>query len=235
MSVLAVNRAAALAALADPVRRRIYDIVARGQDAVGRDVAAAEAALPRSTAAFHLDRLVDAGLLTVEYRRLSGRSGPGAGRPAKLYRAVTTELIGSIPERHYELAAELLAAGAERADREHTSVAAAAASEARDLGREIGADCGTIETALSVCGYTPDAGDRDGITLRNCPFHALADRHPTLVCTVNAALIEGLLEGSGDARCAHPVPRDGGCCVEIRSAGISADGEPPTQTETQSP
>jgi predicted ArsR family transcriptional regulator len=218
MSALSANRAAALAALADPVRRSIYDVVAREQDAVGRDAAAAGAGVPRSTAAFHLDRLVDAGLLTVEYRRLSGRTGPGAGRPAKLYRPITTELIGSIPERHYELAADILAAGAERADRDHTSVAAAAASAARERGREIGADCGAVETALSACGYTPVTGDGDDIVMGNCPFHALADRHPDLVCGVNLALVEGLLDGSGDTRTACPVPREGTCCVEIRAA-----------------
>ena len=221
MSVLSANRAGALAALADPVRRRIYDIVARGQDAVGRDAAAAGAGVPRSTAAFHLDRLVDAGLLTVEYRRLSGRSGPGAGRPAKLYRAITTELIGSVPERHYELAADILAAAAERADHEHTSVAGAAASEARARGREIGTGCGSVETALRACGYTPVTGDGDGIVMSNCPFHALADRHQDLVCAVNLALVEGLLDGSGDPRTAHSVPRAGTCCVEIRATQAS--------------
>lgn len=218
MSVLSANRAAALAALADPVRRRIYDIVARGQDAVGRDAAAAGAGVPRSTAAFHLDRLVDAGLLTVEYRRLSGRSGPGAGRPAKLYRPITTELIGSIPERHYELAAEILAAGAERADSEHTSVAEAAASAARERGREIGRDAGAVETALGACGYTPVMCEGNEIVMGNCPFHALADRHQKLVCAVNLALVEGLLDGSGDTRTARPVPREGTCCVEIHPA-----------------
>ena len=231
MSVLAANRAAALAALADPVRRRIYDIVARGYDAVGRDAAAAEAGVPRSTAAFHLDRLVDAGLLTVEYRRLSGRSGPGAGRPAKLYRATSTELIGSIPERHYELVAEVLATAAERADTEHTTVAAAAASTARERGREIGAECTTVEAALTTCGFAPAMSDEaGGLILRNCPFHALADRHTALVCGVNLALVEGLLDGSGDARTARPVPRDDACCVEITPHIRAAEGEPPTQT-----
>ncbi len=230
MSVLAANRAAALAALADPVRRRVYDVVAGQPDAVGRDAVAAAADLPRSTAAFHLDRLVDAGLLTVEYRRLSGRSGPGAGRPAKLYRPVTTELIGSLPERHYELAAEILAAGAERADRERTSVREAAASEARERGREIGAGCGAVDAALGMCGYVPESTGDEHIVMRNCPFHALTDRHSELVCAVNLALVEGIIDGSGDPRAALAVPRTGACCVEIRAARASADGEPPTQT-----
>ncbi|MEQ6897545.1 helix-turn-helix domain-containing protein [Microbacterium sp. KR10-403] len=235
MSVLAANRAAALAALADPVRRAVYDIVARAQDAVGRDAAAAAAGVPRSTAAFHLDRLVEVGLLTVEYRRLSGRSGPGAGRPAKLYRTVSGELLGSVPERHYELAADILAAGAERADRDDVSVAAAAASEAHSRGREIAAAAGTLDAALDACGYTPATDEHGTVVMQNCPFHALTARHSELVCAVNLALVEGLLTGVGDPRSACPVPRDGACCVEIRAAGTRALGEPPTQTETPSP
>jgi len=233
MSALAANRAAALAALADPVRRAVYDIVARAQDAVGRDAAATAAGVPRSTAAFHLDRLVDAGLLTVEYRRLSGRSGPGAGRPAKLYRTVSGELIGSVPERHYELAADILAAGAERADRDGVSVAAAAA--ARSRGHEIASGAGGIDAALDACGYAPESDAQGTVVMHNCPFHALARRHSELVCAVNLALVEGLLEGAGDTRTAYPVPRDGACCVEIREATSRALGEPPTQTETPSP
>lgn len=217
MSVFTANRAAALAALADPTRRRIYDIVARDNDAVGRDAAAEAARVPRSTAAAHLDRLVDAGLLTVEYRRLSGRTGPGAGRPAKLYRPAATELIGSIPERHYELAADLLAAGAERADRENATVASAAASEARERGREIGAEHGALEPSLDACGYAPESDGADGVILRNCPFHALAQRHSDLVCGVNLGLVEGILLGSDDPRTACPVPRDDTCCVAVRA------------------
>ncbi|UUT35012.1 helix-turn-helix domain-containing protein [Microbacterium elymi] len=134
MSVLSGNRADALGALGDPMRRRVYDVVARAHDAVGRDAAAAAAGIPRSTVAFHLDRLVEAGLLTVEYRRLSGRSGPGAGRPAKLYRAVAGELVGSIPERHYEVAGDLLASAAERADRDGVPMRDAVTAQAHELG-----------------------------------------------------------------------------------------------------
>ncbi|MDQ3641298.1 MAG: helix-turn-helix domain-containing protein, partial [Actinomycetota bacterium] len=77
---------AALAALGDPLRRRLYRFVGGQDHPVGRDEAAAGVGISRSTAAFHLDRLVDDGLLDAEFRRLTGRRGPGAGRPAKLYR-----------------------------------------------------------------------------------------------------------------------------------------------------
>ena len=216
MSVIADNHAAGIAALADPVRRRIYDAVAAAGDAIGRDAAAAAADVPRSTAAFHLDRLVEAGLLEVEYRRLSGRTGPGAGRPAKLYRATATEIAASIPERHYELAGELFAAAAERADRDGIPVREAVAAQAHDLGRAIAADSGSVEAALDACGYDPQPDGHGGVVLCNCPFHALAGRHTELVCGANLSIVQGMIDGADDPRTPHLVPRDGHCCVEVR-------------------
>jgi len=92
-----------LAALADPIRRRLYLHVAGEAEPVSRDQAATAVGIGRPLAAHHLDRLVEAGLLTAEYRRTSGRTGPGAGRPAKLYRrAVDREFRASLPQRRYE-------------------------------------------------------------------------------------------------------------------------------------
>src|SRR5687767_12295746 len=93
------DRIAALAALDDPTRRAVFDFVARSRVAVSRDAAAEAVGVSRRMAAFHLDRLADHGLLTVEYRRPAGRSGPGAGRPAKLYRRAAGEVAVSVPER----------------------------------------------------------------------------------------------------------------------------------------
>ena len=99
-----------LAALTEPVRRRLYEFVVAQAEPVDRDGAAAGAGVGRPLAAFHLDRLAEAGLLDVTYRRRSGRTGPGAGRPAKFYaRARHGELSVSVPPRHYELAATILA------------------------------------------------------------------------------------------------------------------------------
>jgi predicted ArsR family transcriptional regulator len=235
MGVISENRAAALGELGDPIRRRVYDIVANAQDAVGRDAAAAAAGIPRSTVAFHLDRLVDAGLLTVEYRRLSGRSGPGAGRPAKLYRATAAEVTGSIPERHYELAGELLAAAAERADRDDIPMRDAVPAQARELGAQIGTECRSVEAALDACGYRPASDGAGGVVLENCPFHALAARHTQLVCGANLALVQGMIDATGDERTPHLVPRDGHCCVEVRAREDAARREHPTPTQRRSP
>src|SRR5947209_1403345 len=110
-----VERDLAVGAAADPTTRSLFDLVSRSATALGRDAAAAALGIPRATAAFHLDRLVEAGLLTTEFRRLSGRTGPGAGRPAKLYRRAELEVSVSLPERRYDLAGELLSTAIEEA------------------------------------------------------------------------------------------------------------------------
>src|ERR671917_43859 len=89
------DRVAALAALNDPARRAVFDLVARAATAVSRDAAADALGVSRRVAAFHLDRLAEQGLLVVEYRRPPGRTGPGAGRPAKLYRRIEGEVAVS--------------------------------------------------------------------------------------------------------------------------------------------
>jgi predicted ArsR family transcriptional regulator len=212
----------AVAAVDDPQRRALYDYVCRRSEPVGRDDAARELELPRSTVAFHLDRLVEQGLLVVEYQRRSGRTGPGAGRPAKLYRRAPGEVQVSLPPRQYELAGDLLATAIDRADHDGTAVRDALATVAIDAGRRIGAAAGSLDAALDEGGYQPrDDGD-GGIALANCPFHRLASRHTELVCAANAALLRGIAEGAdADPRAVEQVtPLDGGCCVRF-SAGAS--------------
>lgn len=204
--------------LADPVRRGLYRHVTGTPDEVGRDAAAEAVGVSRSLAAFHLDKLVEAGLLEVSFRRLSGRSGPGAGRPSKLYRRAEGEHAVSVPPRSYDTASKLLAEVVERAglDTELQS-AARAAGEADGGASEVGAD--PVE-ALRARGYEPfwDCGK---LRLNNCPFHALADQFPALVCGMNLAGIEGLLAGlpgaEGWRAAMDPLPH--GCCVAIEAPG----------------
>jgi predicted ArsR family transcriptional regulator len=195
-----------LGALSDPLRRRIYRYVAAAPDDVGRDAVAEAAGVSRSLAAFHLDKLVDAGLLAASFRRLGGRSGPGAGRPAKVYRRAEGEHTVSVPPRSYDAAGRLLAEVVENAglDRELQAAARASGAAHRDTAADL------VET-LRDRGYQP-VQDGDTVRLRNCPFHALAEGFPALVCGMNLALIEGLAPGPW-----APVmdPRPGGCCVAL--------------------
>ena len=108
--------------------------------------------------------------------------------------------MASIPERHYELAGELLASSIERAERDGIPVRAALDAEAHALGRGIAAGRTALEDALARCGYAPADDGRGGLTLENCPFHALATRHTPLVCGANLALVEGVVEATGDDR-----------------------------------
>ena len=208
---------ASVSTLDDPVRRRLYDVVRERAEAVGRDEAAAAAGVGRALAVYHLDKLVEAGLLTATYQRPPGRSGPGAGRPAKLYTRSDREFAVTVPPREYELAARLLVQAVE-ADASGRS-RAVLLEAARRLGAELaGAEAGGLEGTLAGHGYEPARGEDGVIRLRNCPFHQLAEHHREVVCGMNLGLIEGMLAGLG-ARGLRPVldPQPGHCCVTIEA------------------
>ena len=157
----------AVAALAEPTRRRLYEHVVRQADPVSRDDVASAMGVPRPTTAFHLDRLVADGLLDVHYERRSGRTGPGAGRPAKLYRRAECSVSVSLPERRYDLAGELLAAALAEAEQSGERPAAVLERRAFRRGSELAADVGegSRDAALRVLeehGFEPrDDGRRD--------------------------------------------------------------------------
>lgn len=209
---------AAIAALNDPLRLALYQYVTGQTAPVSRDQAAEAMGVGREMAAFHLDRLADQGLLDVAFRRLSGRQGPGAGRPAKLYSRSTREVSVSLPPRRYDIAARLFAAAlaAQNPIRALTEAP-------RAFGESLGAQARQLadrplDSAAGILadhGYEPSISD-DQITLRNCPFDALAQDYRNVVCTMNRALIDGLVTGL-DARDLTTVfqPKQGQCCVSI--------------------
>jgi predicted ArsR family transcriptional regulator len=222
----------AVALLEEPVRRALYDWVVGAGRPVGRDEAAAAVDVSRALAAFHLDRLVRGGLLDTEYRRLSGRSGPGAGRPAKLYRRGPREVTISLPQRRYEVAARLLAQAIEGMSDEVPPDPLR--SSARQVGKEVGTSARrragprpsrkrlrqALVEMLEDRGYEPSETASGEIRLANCPFHALVGDHRDLVCGMNLALASGMLEGLGDARVeARLDPRPGQCCVAFGRTG----------------
>lgn len=221
------GRLEAAAILAEPVRRALYLHVARQPRPVSRDQAAAAVGIERSLAAFHLDKLVGAGLLEASFRRLTGRSGPGAGRPSKLYQRSAKAVDVSIPERRYELLARLLA------DAVGASATAATAlgNAARELGESIGSDAraaagarpdreallASATAVLDRMGFQPYHDEGGDIRLRNCPFDALARDHRDLVCTTNVEMMEGVLGGlRAKGVVASLEPTAGQCCVALR-------------------
>jgi predicted ArsR family transcriptional regulator len=222
----------AAALLDEPSRRALYDAIIGADHPLGRDEAATTAGVSRALAAFHLDRLAEAGLLETEYRRLSGRSGPGAGRPSKLYRRGSREIRVSLPERRYDVAAELFAEALESLA--GTEPPAPLLGAAHGLGESLGKaarnEAGArpsrrrlrtaLQTALRDRGYEPFEAPGGDIRLRNCPFHALVGEHRDLVCGTNLALTDGVVDGLGDPRLeARLDSQPGLCCVVIADRG----------------
>jgi predicted ArsR family transcriptional regulator len=218
------TQAAGIGALADDTRRALYEYVVAQPDAVGREQAARALGLPPHSVNFHLDRLVDEGLLDTEFRRLTGRTGPGAGRPSKLYRRAAREFAVTLPSRRYELVGQILAAAV-------SDVAAggdldeALDRRARDEGRTVGhgavapnstPELDSLAEVLATQGYDPRVED-DAVVLTNCPFDSLAKEHTALVCGLNEAFVQGVVEGlgcRGVEACLAPQP--GRCCVTAR-------------------
>ena len=207
----------AVASVADPLRRSLYDFVAASSAPVGRDEAAAAIGIARQTAAFHLERLVDDGLLVVaEFKRLSGKTGPGSGRPAKLYVRADVELSVSLPDRQYDLIGGLLAAAIEQSDATGDPVRGSLSQVATTTGQAIGASEESMLGALQHVGYQPHDDGAGGWMLANCPFHRLAAAHTELICNANVALVQGIADGADDAtREARFEPGAGHGCVHV--------------------
>jgi predicted ArsR family transcriptional regulator len=199
---------------------------------VSREDVAEELGISRKLAAFHLDKLLDRGLLSAHFARPHGRSGPGAGRTSKMYEPSGMELDVSIPERRYELVGELLVDAIEEAT-PGESARDAANRVAWEKGMEIGEDARsahelgrpgperTLTAALGVLevrGFEPYR-DGDSVRVRNCPFHALAQRAPDLVCEMNRSFVQGIVRGMGNTTVEAVIDRrPGECCVELRRA-----------------
>ena len=218
----------AVALLADPTRRRLYRYLRERQEPVGREEAARHAGVKARLAAFHLDKMADAGLLEVEYRRLSGRVGPGAGRPAKLYSVSSRSFSVEIPQTRYALAASMMATALSAGDSEAegpeslqgvaTTVGESIGDEIRRQARTKGARQKAVQRKLKHLGYEPRVQESGDWTLRNCIFAELSVSHRDLVCGMNAAFLAGLLGGARllslhvERRMAWP-----DCCVRLTS------------------
>jgi predicted ArsR family transcriptional regulator len=217
-----------VALLRDPTRRRLYRYVVRQPSAVGRDEAAKEMGISRALAAFHLDKLAVVGLLRPEYRRLSARTGRGAGRTSKLYRRSAHQFDVTLPERHYDVLARLLAEAVTEKRQ-----GAPAMEPAREYGRSLGSharrrlrgrpastrllDC--VEDVAEELGFDPYRDAAGEIRLRNCPFDPLSRLYTPLICGVAKAMLTGVAEAvAGDKLTVDREMRPERCCGIIRAA-----------------
>jgi predicted ArsR family transcriptional regulator len=225
----------ALGSLREPTRRRLYDFVERRPTPVSRDEAADTLGISRAMAAFHLDRLVEVGLLRAHYRRLSGRAGRGAGRPSKLYSRSRHQFAVSLPERNHALLARLLAE-----PMTHSEAGPAPDLPATRYGRSLGVRArrrisrratgertvGCVEDVLEELGFEPFRIDDGSIRARNCPFDPLSRRYPSVVCRTAVAMIDGLIEGVGSPGMA--VSRDerpDRCCIVLGHGAQASRGD----------
>jgi predicted ArsR family transcriptional regulator len=216
-----------LSGLAEGQRRTLYAFVAGSTRPVSRDEAATAVGISRPLAAYHLDRLVQDGLLEVRFERRTGRSGPGAGRPSKLYQRSTQPVELTIPTRDYAFIADLLARAIERdtSDQAQTALrqiardsGAASATEATGRSSDVETNgLAGLRRMLADRGYEPYEDEQGDLRLRNCPFHRLAEHHRELVCTANLAFITGIAQQTAADEPVHARldPRPGECCVAI--------------------
>ena len=208
-------------ALEEPRRRAIYDYVRASRWPVTREDVADGVDISRALAAFHLERLVEAGLLEVVAARAA--DSPRGGRPPKQYRAISdVEVLTSIPPRRYHVAGEILVRAIAAAD-DKGRVRAAANELAGALGEEVGeplthrrARVEEVAERLAELGYEPVVED-DEIILANCPFHALAVAERHVTCELNHAFLQGVLRAYSPTKFrADLCPAEGRCCVVVK-------------------
>jgi predicted ArsR family transcriptional regulator len=226
---------ASLATLDDPIRAAIFFLVARSAEPVARDQAARALGITRRIAAFHLDKLAEAGLLDVSFKRLTGRTGPGAGRSSKLYRRSGQRFNVAVPARNYELLARLLASVIQ--ETQGVSAAVLLEPQATAFGVTEGAAArkqagphanrkqllAVLVDELTRLGFEPFADGSGTLRLRNCPYHDMARENTDFVCSMNLALMQGVTEGLGIAGVSPALePREGMCCVAFHSRSSTA-------------
>ncbi|MEU6416407.1 helix-turn-helix transcriptional regulator [Streptomyces spiralis] len=225
-----------LAALGDDLRRRMFEFIRQERRPVTREEVADDLGISRKLAAFHLDKLVAAGLLQAHYGSSTGIRK--VGRRPKMYEPVAEAIAVTIPERRYGMLADVLTeavmteAGDESARDAALRVAYRRGESLGGAERErvrpgrLGAERGLSLAAdmLEKFGYEPERAAPTLLRLRNCPFHPLAAKAPELVCAVNQAFLAGYLHGLGsDKNTAMLAPRPDACCVELRADGVGQD------------
>ena len=198
-----------LEAIGDRELRKALLFARAQQQPVTADEVAAAQGIHRNVARSRLERLAEAGLLIASFERRTGRTGPGAGRPAKTYRVAPELTAIEFPKRRYEqLIGLVVDALPERARRDRLRELGIAFG--RELGREARLRAAkTFRTALGrVCAALGDLGyhasvaevngERAVIATATCPLRPLVRVHPELA-TVDrgmwAALAARALDG----------------------------------------
>lgn len=248
---------AAISTLADPIRLALFRFIVERGEAVSREEASEALGLPLTKVKFHLERLAAEGLLETEYRRMTGKRGPGAGRPAKLYRRSAQEFRLSLPERRYDVMGAILASAVTKTRLSTGPVRTidldkAIADSAYEMGRAaVGNGAGgnthqdgemasderrdltELGDTLNILGYETvlevEDENEPTLRLRNCPFDTLAKDNRALVCGANVHYVQGALDGTNNERLVAKLdPSPGHCCVMVRRADTDPSDDLPT-------
>jgi predicted ArsR family transcriptional regulator len=197
-----MDRLAVFKALGDNTRYAIYLELARAPAPRSTADIAEVLDLHPNTVRPHLERMREVGLLQVEIE-----STGAVGRPQHRYSlAPDAPSLGLDPPAFPLLAAMLAELAATIAPSSEAVAAAgqsfgAAEAEARDDGRT-GRCLAALTAELAELGFDPNVG-ADGrhatIAFAHCPFRALAEVHPEVVCNLHRGLVEGFVERIGGA------------------------------------
>jgi predicted ArsR family transcriptional regulator len=188
-----------LDAIGDPDLRETLLAVRRRPRAASIGEVAEATGVHRNVARRRLERLTAAGLLTAGFERPPGRSGPGAGRPAKVYSAAPETTAIEFPERRYAELVGLLvdAVPADRLTdvgaRFGSALAAAAGVEpARDRRAGLERLCSAMGALGFQARLAALEGERAEIVTPTCPLRPLVVASPA-VADVDHALWRGLV------------------------------------------
>lgn len=225
------------AALGDPTRRAIYIAVRESAEPVTSASIAEIFGIHPNVARHHLDKLAKDGYLKVSFRRPSGRSGPGAGRPAKCYEPTGKVIDVHFPTKRYDVLVELLVRIIQRVAPEQLT--AIAEEVGRDYGRELAAEIGApgdrgyaeairaVAKALTGLGFAAKGdASHQRLVLSNCPFGEAATGYPEVVCSLDRGIVAGLFESLG-TECEpvlHPHSEPFEQCVTEVPVAIAARG-----------
>ena len=226
-------------ALGDPTRRRVFFYVRQSTEPMTKDDVAAAVGIDRRLAGFHLDKLVEQGFLAADYRRREGGSGPGAGRPPKIYRLADPEAAVTLPERHYDWLAELLLRAMEEPGPEAPQVRLERVGF--DFGRRLAEEqlaenrpghrttptqaIAEVVRLLSRFGFAARTDGHDAIRACSCPFEEMAFHDPERICGLDRSIWRGILSVySPSATLSDTTARaagDDACVAHVVEAGAT--------------
>jgi predicted ArsR family transcriptional regulator len=215
------------------VRRELFFYVCNQDHPVSREEAARALDINRELARFHLNHLEAEGLLEARFERPPGRRGPGAGRPARVYRRSSRRVHLSLPPRSYHLLATILLRAMK--DSEDQPLAASVSRSAHAVGKVLGmtaresakadetllSPIDRLEAVVARNGFQPVREIDGTLRLRNCPFHEAVAEDRERVCAINHAFMRGIACGLEAEVEAVLDPGPGRCCVSFRPPHVA--------------